>query len=194
MSAITRTRFVTVFTALLVLLSAPALGYERKGAYVGGGLGFGKANVSDQGLTFTDNPDDDALLVEGHGGYRFNPYFALEGQILGAANDSNNNNDNYDSSIGDISFGGIAGRALGMFPVSEMFDLYAAIGFYTGSSEVGYSDTEDESGVVYGAGAQMNFGGRGQFGVRAEYVYYEGDELLDDVDGVTLSFQYNFFR
>ena len=187
MSTVTFRSLVAAVTTFLVLISGPALSTERKGAYVGGGLGAGTADLSDDGLAFTDNSDNDIVIVEGHGGYRFNSYFALEGQILGAANDSDND-------YQDSSFGGISGRALAIAPVSGLVDLYALVGFYSGSSEVGNSDAEDESGAAYGGGIQLNFGARGQFGIRGEYEVYQGSQLLDDIKGFTVSFQYNFFR
>jgi hypothetical protein len=169
------------------MLCGVALASEHQGAYAGGGLGFGTTNLTNDAVIYSDHPDRSIVLVEGHGGYRFVPYFALEGEILGAANGN-------DNALKRISFAGLSGRAVALAPVSEIVDLYALVGFYTGNGEVGVSDTVHESGAVYGAGFQLNFGSRAQYGVRGEYEVYKGSQLLDQVKGFTVSFQYNFFR
>lgn len=181
-------RFQLTLLASVTLVGTPALAYERHGAYAGGGLGFGSFELADDfPYYFAEGADDDMLILAGHGGYRFNPWFALEGKLLAAVNDGEYNAD-------EASFVALSGRAVGLVPVGDVVDLFALVGVYVGSSDIGYSDTEDESGVMGGAGIQANFGKRGNFGVRLEYEYYDGDELIDEFDGVTASFQYNFFR
>ncbi len=187
MSTLATRHFVANLSALLVLACTPVIASEHKGAYVGGGLGAGTTDLSNYGFGYVVNPDRNVVVIEGHGGYRFNPYFALEGQLLGAAN----GNENGDQKI---SFAGLSGRALAIAPVSDVVDLYALVGFYTGDSEVGFSDTVHESGAVYGAGIQLNFGARGQYGVRGAYEIYNASQLLDQVREFTISFQYNFFE
>lgn len=176
-----------LFALLLVLVTAPALAYERKGPYAGGGIGSGSISLSDEGVFFSNNVDESVLVLEGHGGYRFNSYFALEGKLLGVANSVNYTEE-------EAAFAAFSGRVLVLAPVSNTVDLFALAGLYTGSSSVGYSDTEDESGLVYGGGIQMNFGSRGNLGVRIEYELYDIDVLLTDVQAFTVAFQYNFFR
>ena len=185
---ISRTR-LTGILALQLLWGLPSLAADRTGAFAGGGIGGGSANLSSIGESFTNlgaDTDEGVLILEGHGGYRFNPYFALEGKLLGAANDSKYRDD-------EISFGALSARAVGLIPVSRVVDLYGLVGAFSGSGEAGFSGSVDESGLVYGAGVQMNFGRKGSFGVRLEYEVYATDELLDDVQGFTAAFQYNFF-
>lgn len=187
MSMVATRNLVAAFPTLLLLVCGVALASEHTGAYVGGGLGYGTSDLSNEGFAYTTNPDHNVTVVEGHGGYRFSPYFSLEGQILGASNGDSN-------TLQKITFAGLSGRALAFAPVSEVVDLYALVGFYTGGSEVGFSNTENESGAVYGAGVQLNFGDRGQYGVRGTYEVYKGSQLLDQLKAFTVSFQYNFFK
>ena len=186
---ISRTRLtrLTGILALQILWGLPSLAADRTGAFAGGGIGGGSANLSSSG-EFLPSPgtDEGVLILEGHGGYRFNPYFALEGKLLGAANGGNETGD-------QLSFGALSGRAVGLIPVSRVVDLYGLVGAFSGSGEAGFSGSIDESGLVYGGGVQMNFGRKGSFGVRLEYEVYATDKLLDDVQGFTAAFQYNFF-
>lgn len=178
-----------IAVALLALFSVAcgvAFAGDHQGAYAGGGLGFGSMGLTNEAYDYSINPDKNVLIFEGHGGYRFNRYGAVEGQLFGSANGNSN-------SAQRLSLAGLSGRVLAMAPVSDVVDLYAVFGFYVGSSEVGFSDTVRESGAVLGAGIQMNFGGRGQYGVRGAYEVYKGSELLDQLNGFTVSFQYNFF-
>jgi OmpA-OmpF porin, OOP family len=174
--------------ALVLLATLPAHAYERRGAFIGGGLGIGTINLSAEGEAATDpSYDDSSLTLAAQGGYRFNRWFALEGGVAGAANDG-------DSSFNESSFGGLTAFAVGLVPVGERVDLFARLGFHSSSSETGFSGDEDESGAAYGAGLQVNLGSGGNFGIRTEYTTYRCDNLFDDVSGVVVSFQYNFFR
>jgi len=187
MSTLATRSFVAAVPAFLLLSCGVAFASEHVGAFAGGGLGGGTAKLSANGFTYIDNPDKSLTVAEGHGGYRFSPYFALEGQILAAVNGNNDR-------AQDITFAGFSGRAVAFAPLSDVVDLFVLLGLYTGDSEVGYSNTQNESGAVYGAGMQLNFGSRGQYGVRGTYEAYHGTDLLDQVRTFTVAFQYNFFR
>ncbi len=177
-----------VLAAAATLTLQPAAAYERQGAFVGGGLGIGTLNLSERGEQFvTPDFDDSTVALAAQGGYRFNAYFALEGGIAGGANDG-------DSTGDEGSIGGLTAFAVGLVPVGERVDLFGRVGFHTSSAEVGFSSDEDESGVAYGAGIQLNLGRRGNFGIRGEYTVLDCDTLLDDAQGFVVSFQYNFFR
>jgi hypothetical protein len=178
--------FAAALVALLPIVCGVALAGERQGAYAGGGIGGGTTDLTAEGLTYAVNPDKSVVALEGHGGYRINPYIAVEGQIFGVANGQSD-------SLRKVSFAALSGRLLAIAPVSEVADIYALVGVYTGSSTVGISDTTHESGAVYGAGVQLNFGNRGQYGVRGAYEVYKGSELLDQLKAIMFSFQYNFF-
>jgi hypothetical protein len=170
----------------LALMIQSAAAVERQGAFVGGGLGVGSFELADD-FVYDFAGDDDMLVGQAHGGYRLNSWFALEGKVLAAVNDS-------DYDIEEASFVAISGRAVGLIPLGERVDLFGLLGLYVGESDIGWSGSEDEAGLMYGAGVQLNLGSRGNLGFRAEYEFYDAGELIDEFDAVTLSFQYNFFK
>ena len=74
--------FMASMLALLPSLGAVARATEHQGAFAGGGLGFGTTELSNEAYLYAVNPDKSVAVLEGHGGYRFNSYIALEGQLL----------------------------------------------------------------------------------------------------------------
>ncbi len=184
---------IAIGTFLLALAALPAQAFEKTGPYVGGGIGGGSADLDDEvNELFGDFVDDDLVGGVVQGGYRINRWFGVEGRLLGSANDSND-------SV-DLTFGGIGAQIVGFAPVSEMVDLFATLGYYTGSFEIDediefFSDNDETvSGAMYGAGLLLNLGSGGNFGVRVEYSRHDVGELIDAVDMVAVSFQYNFYR
>jgi opacity protein-like surface antigen len=172
-------QFTIAIGALLLALGAlPAQAFEKTGAYVGGGIAAGSVEI-------TSDFDEDLWGGVVQGGYRINRWFGLEGRLLGAANDSNDNV--------DFTFGAIGAQVVGFAPVSEIVDLFATLGYYTGSYEISAFD-ETVSDSMYGAGLLLNLGSGGNFGVRIEYSHHDFRELIDAVDMVAVSFQYNFYR
>ncbi len=181
------------FAALFITSMMFASMANAEGLYVGGSLGAGEATLSTNSQ-FAD-PDDRLYLVKGFVGYRVNPFFAVEGSLLGASNDDYD--DGFDDDV-DVSFSAFSGSLLGIIPASENFELYAKVGGYLGESDVGDSflffgsgNEEDESGLVWGAGAFINVGSRKQFAIRVDYEQFETD-VFDDLWIVSAGFQYNF--
>ena len=183
-------KFAFLFGASLVLASTA----HAEGFYVGGSVGFGDATLRSD-IEF-DNPDDKLFLAKGVAGYRANKFFAVEGTIIGATNDDWDWD--ADGEV-DVSFGALTGSFLGIIPVDETFELFAKVGGYVGESEVGddffffgtNNRDENESGLVWGAGAFFNFGSRKQFTIRVEYEEFDTD-ALDDFWAVSGGFQFNF--
>lgn len=154
-----------------------------EGWFVGGSIGWADAEVAIRNRPFANILDDTLVLVKGFGGYRVNDFLAVEGSLVGAAND--------EDSRRELTFAAITGAAVGIIPISEAFELFGKAGLYIGESEIGNSYSEDESGFLAGGGAYINMGSRRQFTVRFEYEYYDTDEY-DDFWSVTGGFQYNF--
>lgn len=164
-----------------------------EGLYAGGSVGFADATLRSD-IEF-DDLDDKLFLVKGIVGYRVNRFFAVEGNIIGATNDEWDNG--FDGQA-DVSFGALTGSLLGIIPVDETFELYAKVGGYVGESEVdddflffGTNNDEDESGLVWGAGAFFKFGSSKQFTIRVEYEEFDTD-ALKDFWAISGGFQYNF--
>jgi OOP family OmpA-OmpF porin len=134
--------------------------------YIGGGAGSGNLNKSGQDLTGLSNVtvDDSSTTYTVRGGYRFNPYFALE---LGY----------YD--LGKYSFTGNAGpidvvgtgkaksygiSAVGILPINPQFDLYGRIGWAESELKVqantalaNATDSDRQSEATYGVGGHWMF-------------------------------------
>ena len=186
-------KFAVLFSASLFLAST----VQADGFYAGGSVGFGDATLRSD-IQF-DDPDDKLFLIKGVGGYRVNKFFAVEGTIIGATNDGWNDwDDSFDGDT-DVSFSALTGSFVGIIPVDETFELYAKVGGYVGESEVGddffffgtNNRDEDESGLVWGAGAFFNFGSRKQFTIRVDYEEFDTD-ALDDFWAISGGFQFNF--
>lgn len=179
--------------ALFCTSIAFASAANAEGFYLGGSFGAGDATLSTN-TQFAD-PDDRLYLVKGFAGFRVNDFIAVEGSLLGASN--NDYYDGFDDDV-DVSFGALTGSVLGIVPVTEKFELYAKVGGYLGESDVGDSflffgsgNDEDESGLVWGAGAFINAGSRNQFTIRVDYEQFETD-VFDDLWMVSAGFQFNF--
>jgi len=183
-------KFAFLFGASLILVSTA----HAEDFYAGGSHGFGDATLrsNDQ----FDNPVDKLFVVKGIGGYRVNEFFAVEGTIIAGTNKEFD--DDLDGEA-DVSFGALTGSLLGIIPVDETFELYVKVGGYVGESEVEDSflffgtnnRDEDESGLVWGAGAFFNFGSRKQFTIRVDYEEFD-THAIDDFWAVSGGFQYNF--
>jgi len=182
-------KLAALFSASMLLANSA----YAEGFYIGGSIGAGDATLSTDALF--DDPDDRLYLAKGFGGYQVNDFFAVEGSFLGASND-----DYYDGFDDDVNvdFSAVTVSFLGIIPADENFELFAKVGGYIGESEVGDSflffgsgNDEDESGMLWGAGAFINFGNRNQFTIRLEYEEFDTD-AFDDIWAVSAGFQYSF--
>ena len=165
---------------------------HAEGFFVGGSVGFGDATVRPD-AQFEDL-EDKLFLAKGLGGYRVNKFFAVEGAMILATN--NEWDDGFDDET-NVSFVALTGSFLGIIPVDETFELYAKVGGYVGESEVDNdflffnNRDEDESGLMWGAGAFFNVGSRKQFTIRVDYEEFDTD-ALEDFWALSAGFQYNF--
>ena len=182
-------KFAVLFSASMLLASTA----NAEGFYIGGSFGAGDATLSTN-AQFVD-PDDRLYLLKGFGGFRINNALAVEGSLLGASNDEYD--DGFDDDV-DVDFSAVAVSLLGIIPVDEKFELFAKVGGYMGESDVGDSflffgsgNDEDESGLLWGAGAFINLGDRNQFTIRLEYEEFDTD-AFDDLWAVSAGFQYRF--
>jgi hypothetical protein len=182
-------KFAALLSASLLLASTA----NADGFYIGGAFGAGDATLSTN-VQF-DDPEDRLYLAKGFAGYRIKDFFAVEGSLVGASNDDYD--DGFDDDV-DVDFSAVTGSFLGIIPANENLELYAKVGGYIGESDVGDSflffgsgNEEDESGLLWGAGAFINLGDRNQFTIRVEYEEFDTD-AFDDFWAVSAGFQYNF--
>lgn len=206
-------KFTTVSAILTLSLmagsSAAANDYEGVYATIGGTLlstelDLSEIDVADQTLDL-GSEDADITLINGRVGYRFNAYFAVEGELgfglggddvdrvipLEVLGNSVDVNANVDLTVDNyyIAF------ARGIYPVSENFDIFARIGYGEATADAdvvgsvagfttGASTSVSESGFAYGVGAQYNL--THHDGIRADYT------RLEDTDIISLAYSRRF--
>lgn len=206
-------RLTTLYIILAVssLTAVSASANDKKGVYatIGGTylsteLDLSDVDVADQIVDFGVE-DIDAALINGRVGYRFNDFFAVEGELgfgLGG--------DDFDRTIPVDAFGTVVnvdanvgldvknyyiGFARGILPVSEQFDIFARVGYGGATAEAdvvasaqGFtaSGSEDDnvSGFAYGVGGQYNLTEKD--GIRADYT------RLDETDIISLAYSRRF--
>jgi OmpA-OmpF porin, OOP family len=163
--------------------------------YIGAGLGQSKfkgdLGCSDTG-GFSCSDTDTAFKI--FGGYQINPNFAAEVtyQDFGKATlEGGGVTASIKSHALDLS-------ALGMLPFAEQFAGYLRLGAYSassdGTSNVGVSASESNTGLTYGLGLQWN--PMPNLGVRAEFQIYSkvggGDLGKGDIQVIGVSGLWRF--
>ena len=141
-------RFIFAFVTSALLASAPAFAADDSGFYVGAGLGSfslqSEAIMFDYGgLEFDTGRDFDGsdFAFKILGGWQWNKYIAFEVEYF----DGGNPDDKFDFSYSDVDIEadgqltikadttGWIFSALGIWPLSDSFNLFAKLGFVTWS-------------------------------------------------------------
>lgn len=175
---------------------AMAQSMDDRSFYVGGSLGQAEAgnwcDTSGTGLGLASCDDEDTGW-KAFAGYRFSRNLAVEASYI-----------NFGDYTATVTFGGASATvnadatawglaAVGIFPVSERFDLFGKLGFVRGETEAdvvigGTTVTVGDDGTEmhYGFGATYNLSRN--LGIRAEW------ENVNDADLSLLSLgvQYRF--
>ena len=174
-------RNVLLATAALTLIAAPALAQEP-GSRVTGSVGY----------TQLDGDSADLGAVTGRLGYRFTPYFGIEGEAsIGVKDD-------------DITLGAVNGTVehdydaaaygVATLPVNENLELFGRLGYGTTSIKAdvaGFTAREDGESVNYGVGANYFIDGRN--GIRADWTRRDfRDDRAGELDTYGLSFVRRF--
>ena len=162
--------------------------------YIGGGVGRGNLDVAGNELGLPNaSVGDSATTYTLRGGYRFNPYFAVEVAYydLGEYDFSGN--------LGGVSVAGTAKakafalNAVGILPLSEAFDLYGRVGYgeaelKANASAAGFvgNDSDRQSGTFYGVGARWNVSR--SWGVFAEWMKADKIEVDSYLVGIDFRF------
>lgn len=206
---------VTIASAILavtVLTSVSASANDKEGVYVTVGGTLLSADLDLSGLEAAGQTvdlgeeDADIFMINGRVGYRFNDYFAVEGEIgFGTGGDDFDRTIPVDGgALGIIDVDAnveldvdnyYIGFARAIYPVSDQFDIFVRGGFGEANAEAtvvasafgqtaSASASEDESGFAYGIGGQYNFTEKD--GIRADFT------LLDDVDIISLAYSRRF--
>lgn len=227
-------RILALATFAALSAAQPALAGDT-GFYVGADVGSMSVDVdkgdldsyfleglASEGLFFDGRSDvDDSDTTYGLTvGYRFMPYFAVEGQYLelGEASYSANGDlyDEFDSYLAtaDVDLGidssGFALSVLGILPIQEVWEVYARLGMYFGDTEAdlsvalddgievareSMSESQSEEEFFYGIGGGYTF--NETWNVRIEYTIFQdiGDEELTgetDLDRFVIGVNYRF--
>ena len=165
-----------------MVFTGPVLAQDT-GFYIGGALGQAEQKGACDGLPagFSCDEKDSAWKILG--GYQFNRHLAVE---LGYAN------------LGEASAsgGGLSASvevtawdvvAVGSLPIMDKFSTYGKLGMCRaeseGTSNVGVSADDSETGFTFGIGLRYDF--TRNLGVRAEWQRYS--EVGDDTDADLLS-------
>ncbi len=188
--------------ALVLVASAP----QAAEWYAGGSIGEMKVSglslsLLDDGSGLTGSVDDSDTGWTVLGGVRLQKHFAIEADYIDFGEFSINATSDGTGSIfaagpvaAEISATGFSVSALGLMPVSDHFDLFARIGYFsidadssvTNSATGRITDSDDDDDFYFGAGAQYNF--RAPVSLRLEWRQYRGPE---DVDYLSIA---GFFR
>jgi len=143
------------------------------GFYIGGAYGYGKLDISDS--TYSHSENFNSFMLQG--GYKINPYIAVEGRYWFVSSD-----DWADGSTPTDSFDtdswGIYIKP--MYPVTDAFDVYALLGYGDTDPKVGdWTPKGNTDGFQWGLGASYDI--NSNFAVFVDYVnLYDGTN--DGVD------------
>jgi OOP family OmpA-OmpF porin len=181
----------TSLIATLVLLAGPAIAQDNDGFYMGAGMGYSKLSINENkldrliqsgldevesGWALTrSSVDQNATPYQIFAGFRFLNYFAVEvaylnlGEATYKANISDGST-NSGAIKGTWSNDGVPLSFLGIWPVSDQFDIFGRVGVYYGSTELKarakdstgqtiLTGSVDDSTTQFfgGAGADWNF-------------------------------------
>lgn len=173
-------------------VSGSVLAGAESGFYVGGSIGTAEVDYSDSDPDFEDveidfNDDDSAYKV--FAGYNFGILPLLDLAVEGSYVDFGKMEDDIEDVAASIeldalTLSGVVGVTLG--PVG----LFAKAGMVSWDGDVeAFSESDSESGTdpMYGVGAKLQFG---SLAVRAEYEWYDLDEI--EVDYYSVGLAYTF--
>lgn len=160
-----------------VAFAGAASAQDNTGTTVYGTIGY--ANVSAD-----DGADVNLGAIQGRIGARFGKYFGVEGEVAGGVKDDSVNvlGTNVDIELKHE----VGAFAVGYYPVTERFDLFARAGYASSEIEAsgaGISDSADLDGFAYGIGGQYFFTDKD--GVRLDWTRHDGDDAEADVVGVS---------
>lgn len=162
---------------------------ENSGIYVG--AGYGQYSIQYENRENDIDFDDDAAVLKGYIGARFNPYLSLE---LAYQNfDEANDVDDY------AEIDGLSLAAILSLPITQNFSLFAKGGWFKWDADIStdipalgnITSSQDGSDIFYGAGLRYAFSKNIE--ARIEYERFElEDDIEPDLDVASVSIQYVF--
>jgi OOP family OmpA-OmpF porin len=177
-----KTGLAILALASAVAFAGPALAQDT-GFYIGGALGQAEQKGSCDGLPAGVSCDEKDSAWKILGGYQFNRHLAVE---LGYANlgEATANGLGISAAVEVTAWDVVA---VGSFPIMDKFSVYGKLGMFRaeseGTSNVGVSADDSETGFTFGVGLRYDF--TRNLGVRAEWQRY--NEVAEDTDVNLLS-------
>lgn len=171
-----------------------------RGFYVGAGVG--QFNVKIDDIDDTDNAlqrlDDDDAAWKIFAGYRFNPYFSLEGAYIDFGKPSNHFDTSGSSGDYRAGLSGFAPYLVGTIPLGPV-ELFGKIGYYyydvdlrVDVDDVGgnvFRSKKSDEDLLYGAGIGATF--FQHLNARVEYEKIDSN-VIDDADALWVSAAWRF--
>ena len=158
-------KLATILTLAAGLAAAPAFAQQQMPSwYVGLGAGVGNLGKSGQDLTGLSNAqiDDTDTTYTVRGGYRFNPYFALELGYYDLGTYAFSNNDGAVPITGSAKAKSYGISMVGILPMNQ-FDLYGRVGWEeseikanANTTNFTASESDKQNGATYGIGGRWN--------------------------------------
>lgn len=156
-------RFILAVLAAAGLAASPAFAADGTGFYVGAGAGsFG---IKLDGNSF----DASDFGYKVFGGYNFIRYLGAEIEYIDGGSPS-------DHGI-SVDMYGFNFSAVGIWPVTDQFDLFAKAGFISWDADAQGFGGDSGEDFSWGVGAGFNF--TDQFGLRGEYQAFEIADTSD---------------
>jgi opacity protein-like surface antigen len=177
-------------TMLLALGTAPAFAAEDSGWYLGAGVGRFNVQIDNPGdVTDTIGSfDSDDTTLKLFGGYRFNPYVALELDYM----DLGNPEDTIDARRVNADVNGFAPYVVGTLPVGPV-ELFAKAGYLFYDVKVDVDDAtvidDNTQDFVYGGGIGVTLFDK--LNTRLEYEVIDIG-AVDDANALWLSAAWRF--
>lgn len=161
---------------------------DKLGFYAGGSYGLAKS----RGGEF----DDDDDILGAMFGFKFNPYFGVEGVYTKFGE--------FGNALASAEVDGYGVAVVGSLPVTDMLSIYAKAGQFFSQVEVevaGFDDTFDDEQIFYGLGVDLAISD--PLSVIAEYDRYRvnvddsgwpdnSDSSDFDIDTLKVGFKFKF--
>ena len=175
---------LTVFAALALAASmAVQADTQPSGFYAGAGIGSTKVGDDISGV---DESDTGFKIF---GGYNFTQNWAAEVSYfdLGEASVSGG------GANASLGLTGLSASAVGRLPVSDMFAVYAKLGFASYDVDLHFNNvpgfgsghmSDSDSDMIYGVGGALSFGGNFEARLEYEALNVDGDASMISVSGL----------
>jgi OOP family OmpA-OmpF porin len=164
------TRKLMMAVLVLAVAGSFARADEKKGLFIGAGVGYANQELS----ISTGNFQDNSTAWKGFVGYRAMKFFGVEAAYV----DFGKASDTIDSGSGsqnfDLKTTGETLELVGTIPLGSYLEIYGKGGYLWWSAKLSDSDNSGSttgSDWVYGAGAKVIIAKK--FGIRLEYEKYD---------------------